>query len=111
MVTACKDYVTDEGMNRIWDQERSELITKLQDCVQLYRNYCDAFQKCKRQMDERPSERPFEFSEMYIFGKFEAFCKRIEKVCCSYSNSLFGPEKNVHICMHLYNLIISLDKD
>lgn len=29
---------------------------------------------------ETLGEKTFEVSEMYIFGKFEAFCKRLEKV-------------------------------
>lgn len=31
-------------------------------------------------MQETPDEKQFDFSEMYIFGKFDAFCKRIQKV-------------------------------
>jgi dynein heavy chain len=31
-------------------------------------------------LQETPQEKQFDFSEMYIFGKFDAFCKRIQKV-------------------------------
>jgi dynein heavy chain, axonemal len=31
-------------------------------------------------LQESPNEKQFDFSEMYIFGKFDAFCKRIQKV-------------------------------
>jgi len=31
-------------------------------------------------MEETPGEKPFDFSQLYIFGKFEAFCRRLEKV-------------------------------
>jgi dynein heavy chain len=27
-----------------------------------------------------PNERPFEFSEMYIFGKFDTFTRRLKKI-------------------------------
>ena len=27
-----------------------------------------------------PNERPFEFSEMYIFGKFDTFTKRLKNI-------------------------------
>ncbi|XP_019624088.1 PREDICTED: dynein heavy chain 8, axonemal-like [Branchiostoma belcheri] len=80
MVTACKGYITDDGVNRIWDQERGPLIEKLQACVKLYRDYHGCFQKTKKKISKIPGEKPFEFSEMYIFGKFDAFCKRIEKI-------------------------------
>ena len=80
MVTACKNYVTEDGMTKIWDQPRQSLIKKLSDCTTLYKNYQEAFQKAKQTMEGNPNEKPFEFSEMYIFGKFEAFCKRLSKV-------------------------------
>ena len=80
MVTACKNYITDHGTAKIWDQPRPALIEKLKGCVKLYSDYQAAFQKAKKKIENTPGDRPFDFSEMYIFGKFEAFCKRIEKV-------------------------------
>lgn len=82
MVTACKNYITDHGVNRIWDQQRQPLIEKLQNCVNLYKNYQTVFQKTKQKIEQTPGEKPFEFSEMYIFGKFETFCRRLDKVSC-----------------------------
>ncbi|XP_052061669.1 dynein axonemal heavy chain 8-like [Mytilus californianus] len=80
MVTACKNYITDHGVNRIWDQQRQPLIEKLQNCVNLYKNYQTVFQKTKQKIEQTPGEKPFEFSEMYIFGKFETFCRRLDKI-------------------------------
>ncbi|XP_033097914.1 dynein heavy chain 5, axonemal-like [Anneissia japonica] len=80
MVTACKHFITNNGMDRIWDQPCAPLIGKLKASMQLYKEYQKSFQKTKKKIDEIPGERPFEFSEMYIFGKFEAFCKRCEKI-------------------------------
>jgi dynein heavy chain len=34
----------------------------------------------QRKLQENPSEKQFDFSEMYVFGKFDSFCKRIGKV-------------------------------
>lgn len=31
-------------------------------------------------MEQNPAERQFDFSEMYIFGKFEAFHRRLVKI-------------------------------
>ncbi|XP_069055280.1 dynein axonemal heavy chain 8 isoform X2 [Lepisosteus oculatus] len=80
MVTACKAYITDNGTSRVWDQETPEIIKKTQDCVFLFREYQACFHKTKRQTVDAPGEKPFEVSEMYIFGKFEGFCKRLEKI-------------------------------
>ncbi|XP_030832172.1 dynein heavy chain 8, axonemal [Strongylocentrotus purpuratus] len=80
MVTACKNYITDYGMSRIWDQSYKTLIDKLQVSVKLYKEYQICFHKAKKKIEAIPEEKPFDFSEMYIFGKFDAFCKRIDKI-------------------------------
>lgn len=81
MVTACKNYITNNGHNRIWDQSYEDLIVKLLASTRLYKEYQKCFHKTKKKIEEMPGARPFDFSEMYIFGKFDAFCKRIDKVC------------------------------
>lgn len=34
----------------------------------------------KAKLELLPDERKFEFSEMYIFGKFDTFCRRLKKI-------------------------------
>ncbi|XP_023932850.1 dynein heavy chain 8, axonemal [Lingula anatina] len=80
MVTACKKYITDKGMCKIWEQDYDSLMEKMKECINLYTEYQKAFQRTKKQIEETPGEKPFEFSEMYIFGKFDAFCKRLENI-------------------------------
>ncbi|XP_072165822.1 dynein axonemal heavy chain 8-like [Diadema setosum] len=80
MVTACKNYITDDGMSRIWDQSYRTLVAKLEVSIKLYKEYQTCFHKTKKKIEQIPQERPFDFSEMYIFGKFDAFCKRIDKI-------------------------------
>nr|XP_014354015.1 PREDICTED: dynein heavy chain 8, axonemal-like [Latimeria chalumnae] len=80
MVTACKAYISNSGKARVWEQDTTVVIKKMQDCIVLFREYQRCFQKTKKQTLETPGEKPFEVSEMYIFGKFEAFAKRIEKI-------------------------------
>ena len=84
MVKACKGYLTDDGLTRLWDQPRPELLTKIQHCIDLYNCYQNAFQRTKQRIEDIPGEKPFEFSEMYIFGKFDAFCKRLTKASFIY---------------------------
>ena len=80
MVKACKAYITDKGLTKIWDLPREVMVDRLNNCVRLYKQYRESFYRTKRKIDASPEEKPFEFSEMYIFGKFDAFCKRCEKI-------------------------------
>lgn len=80
MISACKNYITDRGMVRVWDQPRQPLIEKLKACLDLNNEYQNCFQRTKKRIASNPNHKPFEFSEMYIFGKFDAFCRRINKV-------------------------------
>uniref|UniRef100_A0A667GN14 Dynein axonemal heavy chain 8 n=1 Tax=Lynx canadensis TaxID=61383 RepID=A0A667GN14_LYNCA len=80
MVTACKAYITDGGTVHIWDQETPLVLKKIQDCIFLFKEYQTSFHKTRKQILESSGEKSFEVSEMYIFGKFEAFCKRLEKI-------------------------------
>ncbi|XP_039384950.1 dynein heavy chain 8, axonemal isoform X5 [Mauremys reevesii] len=50
------------------------------DCIFLFKEYQKCFHKTRKQILEALGEKTFEVSEMYIFGKFEAFCKRLEKI-------------------------------
>jgi dynein heavy chain len=80
MVTACKLYIISGSSERVWDMDRKPLVEKLQNSCKLYKTYQDIFHKTKEKIEKTPGQKPFEFSEMYIFGKFETFCKRLEKV-------------------------------
>uniref|UniRef100_A0A8C9TK44 Dynein axonemal heavy chain 8 n=1 Tax=Scleropages formosus TaxID=113540 RepID=A0A8C9TK44_SCLFO len=80
MVAACRNYITDNGTSRVWDQDTQDIIRKIQDCNFLFREYQSCFHKTKKQLLAMPEGKPFEMSEMYIFGKFEGFCKRLEKI-------------------------------
>ncbi|KAL0622515.1 Dynein heavy chain 8, axonemal [Plecturocebus cupreus] len=50
------------------------------DCIFLFKEYQTSFHKTRGQILDSSGEKSFEVSEMYIFGKFEAFCKRLEKM-------------------------------
>ena len=80
MITACKNYITEEGMKNIWEYTQEQLIAKLKDCVKLNEAYQQSFQRAKKRLEENPEERQFEFSEMYIFGKINSFTGRCHKI-------------------------------
>jgi len=80
MITACKAYITVDGSETVWTQPASDLTKKLNDCIRLNEEYQRSFHRTKQKLETMPNERPFEFSEMYIFGKFDTFTKRLKNI-------------------------------
>ena len=80
MITACKSYVSEKSTQTVWSQPQADLIKKLKDCIKLNQEYQNCFQKTKEKLAQMPDERPFDFSEMYIFGKFDTFTRRCQKI-------------------------------
>jgi|SRR6218665_2227263 len=80
MITACKSYITNRGAETIWTQEPSVVRDKLNDCIQLNKEYQSCFQRTKSKLEEMQNERKFEFPEMLIFGKFDKFVRRLRKI-------------------------------
>ncbi|XP_021362874.1 dynein heavy chain 5, axonemal-like isoform X1 [Mizuhopecten yessoensis] len=79
MITTCKAYIMHD-VSRIWDIPRPVLLQRLNECTQLNDEYQKQFQKTKQKLRDNPNERKFEFSENYIFGKFDTFCRRLERI-------------------------------
>ncbi|CAI9729037.1 dynein heavy chain 5, axonemal-like [Octopus vulgaris] len=79
MIATCKVYLLGD-VSRIWDHKREVLIPMLRNCIHLNEKYQEHFQKTKQRLQANPAEKQFEFSENYIFGKFDAFCKRLERI-------------------------------
>lgn len=46
----------------------------------VFKEYQSCFHKTKQKLEQNPAERQFDFSEMYIFGKFETFHRRLLKI-------------------------------
>ncbi|KAJ0000193.1 hypothetical protein NQD34_012035 [Periophthalmus magnuspinnatus] len=46
----------------------------------LIKEYQHCYQKTKQKLQQTPTERQFDFSEMYIFGKFDSFQRRLNKI-------------------------------
>ncbi|XP_038654809.1 dynein heavy chain 8, axonemal-like [Scyliorhinus canicula] len=80
MVTACKEYITEDGTARVWDQDSEIVINKMEECKKLLAEYRKFFQNTKKYTTETAHDNPFDVSEMYIFGKLEVFCKRLAKI-------------------------------
>ncbi|XP_029359358.1 dynein heavy chain 5, axonemal isoform X2 [Echeneis naucrates] len=80
MITACKAYITNNGSNSIWDQPQQVVVDKIKAAIHLNQEYQQCFHKTKQKLEQTPSERQFDFSEMYIFGKFDTFQRRLIKI-------------------------------
>ncbi|XP_044298752.1 dynein axonemal heavy chain 5 [Varanus komodoensis] len=80
MITACKAYITNGNTATIWDQPQDVVLEKIQAAIRLKQEYQNCFHKTKQKLEQNPAERQFDFSEMYIFGKFETFHRRLLKI-------------------------------
>uniref|UniRef100_A0A3Q3G615 Dynein, axonemal, heavy chain 5 n=1 Tax=Labrus bergylta TaxID=56723 RepID=A0A3Q3G615_9LABR len=80
MITACKAYITNNCSNSIWDQPQQVIVDKIKAAINLNQEYQRYFRKTKEKLEQTPSERQFDFGEVYIFGKFDTFQRRLNKI-------------------------------
>ncbi|KAM7390019.1 hypothetical protein PAMA_008269 [Pampus argenteus] len=79
MISTCRSYLL-QGVAHIWDHSRPVLLQRISDCCSLNVEYQRSFQTVRDRLRENPENRQFDFSENCIFGKFDAFCRRLEKI-------------------------------
>ncbi|CAF1413331.1 unnamed protein product, partial [Adineta ricciae] len=79
MINTCKRYIRN-GNNRLWDVPKQELIGRMNESKKLNEEYQANFHKTKAKLQESANERQWNFSANYIFGKFDAFCKRLDRI-------------------------------
>ncbi|XP_060805314.1 dynein axonemal heavy chain 8 [Amyelois transitella] len=80
ILNMCMDYLTNGGKKTIWNQDKWNFIKKAKMCLGLYSFYRECYTETQKEMMEAADERPFDCSEMYIFGKFETFKRRLLKI-------------------------------
>lgn len=93
MIETCKQYITCRFKETIWSQDRSQVKDKLIHCINLNKTYRETYLFVKNQAF-LPNTEQFSFSENYVFGKFDTFCKRLNKIITMFDlmddyNSLF----------------------
>eukprot|EP00698_Gefionella_okellyi_P008566 TRINITY_DN2129_c0_g2_i1.p1 TRINITY_DN2129_c0_g2~~TRINITY_DN2129_c0_g2_i1.p1 ORF type:complete len:4490 (+),score=1324.74 TRINITY_DN2129_c0_g2_i1:457-13926(+) len=74
MILNCKRYLTLPGP--LWDQPREKAIERLRACIKLNEQYQAQYHDIKNDAHGKP----FDFSEVTIFGKFDMFCKRLRRL-------------------------------
>nr|XP_024659994.1 dynein heavy chain 5, axonemal [Maylandia zebra] len=79
MISTCRSYLL-QGMRRVWEHSRPVLLQRISDCCNLNAAYQRSFHSVRDKLRENPENRQFDFSENYIFGKFDSFCRRLEKM-------------------------------
>lgn len=79
MIETCKQYITNRGKETIWSQDRTDVSAKLQHCIRLNKTYRNTYTVVKSQ-PFLPGQTSFSFSENYVFGKFDTFCDRLNKI-------------------------------
>lgn len=79
MIETCKQYITCRFKETIWSQERSLVRDRLTHCINLNKTYRETYLFVKNQ-PFLPDAEQFNFSENYVFGKFDTFCKRLHKI-------------------------------
>ena len=83
VIRSCKRYITESGRMTIWNQEREVIEQKLTECIKLNEQYRDAYHKIKNRKVGREAKE-FNFSEKYIFGRFDSFCARLKNLLCMF---------------------------
>ena len=114
MVSACKQYITEKGSVRVWDVEPAVLLEKISTCQQLYNRYQECFHQGKLKI--QAGSRPFEISEMYVFGKFSSFSRRMDgiraiiNIVQEYSGLKFSRIEGIEPLVNKFNHIMATFK-
>jgi len=103
MITNCKNYILNFKKKEVkattakskskqaaagddsilWDEKivpRKELITVLKQCLQLHETYLAQYEFTKKRLESMPKTRQFDFNPQKIFGRFDLFKRRIQKL-------------------------------
>ena len=56
------------------------LLSNLHKCITLNGLYQEEYGKARETLAQMEGGKQFDFNELHIFGKFELFCKRIQKL-------------------------------
>jgi len=81
MITNCKECVLDgEEPESLWQKDPLVLIKNLWSCIRLNEEYQESYRQTKETLLTLPKGKQFDFSETFIFGRFDLFCRRVTKL-------------------------------
>ena len=78
MIANCRSAVESKGS--LWDQPTSDLIKALQLSLDTNKTYQEQYRLTRDKLAENPKGKQFDFNENIIFGKFDLYCRRVEKL-------------------------------
>ncbi|CAG0918290.1 unnamed protein product [Notodromas monacha] len=79
MINSCNDYISSHGSLTIWTQPKQVVRRKLELCLELHSVYRRSFH-VSQGMLEREGVPAFTFSTHLVFGKFDSFAKRLQRI-------------------------------
>ncbi|KAL4479549.1 hypothetical protein ABPG72_018535, partial [Tetrahymena utriculariae] len=94
IIKNCKDQILKKKANSnnqssykfIWEQDPAELIEIFGSCIKIYCEYKKYYNEMKEKIAEITSGKTFDFSDTQIFGKFDIFIRRLQKLIEIFSN-------------------------
>ena len=78
MISNCRSAAESKGS--LWDQPTGELIKALQLSLDTNKTYQEQYRMTRDKLAENPKGKQFDFNENIIFGKFDLYCRRVEKL-------------------------------
>lgn len=84
MIANCRAFV-EAGGGSLWEQPTLALIARLRSSIDCNRQYQEQYRAVRDALAENPSSKQFDFNENAIFGKFDLFCRRVEKLIDMFS--------------------------
>ena len=79
-IISCKNYLTNNGTKNIWNQDVEVIKKKIHECIELKDSYVASYVKVRDGRLRGGEVQKFEFSQQYIFGNFESFCVRLNRI-------------------------------
>eukprot|EP00966_Prymnesium_polylepis_P069746 1621542-Prymnesium_polylepis.1 len=81
MIWNCRQHINGPDSNlKMWDQNIPQLIARLQSCLALNEFYQEHYYMTRDKLLTQPKGKQFDFNDSAIFGKFDLFCRRVEKL-------------------------------
>ena len=82
MIKTCKRCIEcpNGTKTKLWEQDPEDLLKRLEMSLKLNDAYQELYRVTKEKLQTQPKVKQFDFNESQIFGKFDLYCKRVQKL-------------------------------